>query len=449
MNSKKPFLRLRNHKKRSFSAENLEPRLVLDSTVVFNEIMYNPMEENGVEWIELYNQLNADMDISEWILDGAIRYQFPDETVVPGRGHLLVAADPEALSGDPAFASALGPWEGRLSNGGEEIRLYNNDARLMNSVDYGDSGDWPTAPDGGGVSLAKQDQMSGSHIAASWTFSQRLGGTPGLDNFIKPGTMLFTNITSEDTPLKAAVPTDGSWGLDWTQAGFDDASWLTGTPGVGHESSSRPTYDPFLGLDLDAPPNGQTPHPFEDVNASVYIRMPFEMPADLQSDTLILQMRYEDGFIAYLNGTEIVRVNAPDNAAWNSEATASNSDRNAVSYENFSLDEHVNLLKPGQNLLAIHGMNQTVTGNDSLFSPLIVSGAELTPVTEIPLMLNEVGTAGDDFFVEIVNKGSDPIDLSNIAVVNRGETESMHALGAGTLNPGEMMSVAAAELGFK
>ncbi|MCA9212919.1 MAG: lamin tail domain-containing protein, partial [Planctomycetales bacterium] len=49
----------------------------------------------------------------------------------------------------------------------------------------------------------------------------------------------------------------------------------------------------------------------------------------------------------------------------------------------------------------------------------------------------------------IVNKGSDPIDLSNIAVVNRGETESMHALGAGTLNPGEMMSVAAAELGFK
>ena len=47
--------------------EILERRLVLDSTVVFNEIMYHPQEEEDpLEWIELYNQMANDMDISGW-----------------------------------------------------------------------------------------------------------------------------------------------------------------------------------------------------------------------------------------------------------------------------------------------------------------------------------------------------------------------------------------------
>ena len=449
MNRRNKSLRLNKFRNRIRTAETLEPRIVLDSTVVINEIMYNPLEADGVEWIELYNQLNADMDISEWVLDGAVRYEFPNESIVPGRGHLIIAADPESLQDDPAFASAHGPWEGRLSNAGEEILLYNNDNRLMNSVDFGDSGAWPTAPDGGGVSLAKGDQLSGSHLAESWTFSQGLGGTPGLDNFISPGTFRFTEITTEETPIKATVPTDNSMGLDWIQPGFDDSSWLVGTPGVGHESSSRPTYDPHLGLDLDDPPNDQDAHPFEDVNASVYIRQTFNMDASMEFDSIDLQMKYDDGFIAYLNGTEIVRENAPDAATWNSSASGSHSDRNAVLYESFSLQEFTHLFQDGENLLAIHGMNSSVTGNDSLFSPLIVVGQVVHPVPQISLQLSEVGPAADaNFFVEIVNTGSEAVDLTDITIVNRGEQESTYAFGGGVLNPGEMRSVNAADLGF-
>ena len=50
---------------------------------------------------------------------------------------------------------ALGPWTGQLSNNGESLRLFNNDERLMNEVDYDDRGDWPSAPDGTGASLSK------------------------------------------------------------------------------------------------------------------------------------------------------------------------------------------------------------------------------------------------------------------------------------------------------
>ena len=56
-----------------------------DSTVVFNEIMYHPFtNEAELEWIELYNQMAVDMDISHWYITGGITFQFPEETIVPG-----------------------------------------------------------------------------------------------------------------------------------------------------------------------------------------------------------------------------------------------------------------------------------------------------------------------------------------------------------------------------
>ena len=82
--------------------------------------------------------------------------------------------------------------------------------------------------------------------------------------------------------------------------------------------------------------------------------MPFTVEEGKNYEALQLKMRYDDGFIAYLNGTEILRVNAPDQASWDSTATRSNSDRNAEIFEPFLLAEHVNLLNPGENVLAIH-----------------------------------------------------------------------------------------------
>ena len=88
--------------------EPLETRLVLDSTVVFNEIMYNPpgATEDTLEYVELYNQLAVNMDISEWLLEGGIDYTFPDRspadpdgTVVPGRGFLVIV--PFDPAGEP------------------------------------------------------------------------------------------------------------------------------------------------------------------------------------------------------------------------------------------------------------------------------------------------------------------------------------------------------------
>ena len=72
--------------------EPLEPRLLLDSTVVFNEVMYNPPgSDDLLEWVELHNQMTVDMDLSQWSIQGGADFEFPAGTTVPGGGYLVVA----------------------------------------------------------------------------------------------------------------------------------------------------------------------------------------------------------------------------------------------------------------------------------------------------------------------------------------------------------------------
>ncbi len=147
-----------------------------DTIVVFNEVMYNPPGDDP-EWIELRNLNGVDVDISNWRLDGAVDYTFPDGTVILGNALLLVSSDVVAMP------TAMGPFSGRLDDDGEEIRLLNNSDRVMCILDYNDSGNWPVAPDGSGATLAKREPMLLSSEAESWTWSAEVGGTPGMENF--------------------------------------------------------------------------------------------------------------------------------------------------------------------------------------------------------------------------------------------------------------------------
>ena len=53
-----------------------------------------------------------------------------------------------------------------------------------------------------------------------------------------------------------------------------------------------------------------------------YIRLPFLVDDPDQFDYLRLDMMYDDGFVAYLNGVKVAYANAPDTLAWNSKASA-------------------------------------------------------------------------------------------------------------------------------
>jgi hypothetical protein len=98
-------------------------------------------------------------------------------------------------------------------------------------------------------------------------------------------------------------------------------------------------------------------------NASAFIRMPFTVNNAASFTSLTLQMRYDDGFVAYLNGLEVARRNAPASPVWNSVATA---EHLASAYEDINITTQVGLLRNGNNLLAIHGLNRATNNADFL-----------------------------------------------------------------------------------
>jgi hypothetical protein len=97
--------------------ECLESRLALDGSVVINELMYHPDPVSGseadFEWIELYNQMSINMDISGWRLEGGIQFTFDEGTIIPGRGYRVIATNPGALAEAGVYSGAAGPFEVR------------------------------------------------------------------------------------------------------------------------------------------------------------------------------------------------------------------------------------------------------------------------------------------------------------------------------------------------
>ncbi len=103
-------------------------------------------------------------------------------------------------------------------------------------------------------------------------------------------------------------------------------------------------------------------------NASVYIRHAFDVtePADLED--LRLGVKYDDGFIAYLNGVEVARRNAPAEPAWNSAAITAHPDELAVVFEEIDISSVLPVLQTGRNILAVHALNESAVDDDLLWS---------------------------------------------------------------------------------
>jgi hypothetical protein len=70
-----------------------------------------------------------------------------------------------------------------LNNGGDAVRLWNNNGILTDIVKYDDSAPWPTEPDGEGPTLSLLNPDIDNSNAENWAASIQTGGTPGAVNF--------------------------------------------------------------------------------------------------------------------------------------------------------------------------------------------------------------------------------------------------------------------------
>ncbi len=175
---------------------------------------------------------------------------------------------------------------------------------------------------------------------------------------------------------------------------FDDSDWLLteGLPGgVGYERSSG--YQAYISADLRDRMYG--------VHTTCYIRIPFTFDGAAGDwESVLLRIRYDDGFVAYLNGVEIARRNFDGVPAWDSRAVTDHADDEAVEFEPIDVSAFLPQLHPGPNLLAIHGLNGSVSSSDFLIGvELIVTNAGrptgISPTAErygVPVALQRSAT---------------------------------------------------------
>lgn len=325
-------------------------------------------------------------------------------------------------------------------------------------------------------------------------FSLKISGPPGADVFfttdgadprLPPVENDEVIVLPEDAPVRAQVPDEATFASAWREPGFDDSGWLSGSGGVGYELIPS-DYLEWIGLPVPQ---------MRGRNRSVLIRHPFELSPEERFGltSLILKMRYEDGFVAYLNGEEVASAQAPARLAWDSGATAGRSDALAVQAKRFDLSAHLGLLREGRNVLAIHGLNDGLTSSDFLMQaqlvtggaagmarsarrmtgPIVIeestrirarsfAGGEWSALNEIDLfvgapagrehlvvseLMYHAAAGSSEDFVELLNRSAtETIDLGGVAFTDGIYFEFPFGT---TLQPGERIVVAADPVAFR
>ena len=240
------------------------------------------------DWIELHNAGAAAVNLDGWFLTddrgNRKKWRFPAVPLGPGE-FLLV------------FASG----KDRRMPGAELHSNFKLDAERS----Y--------------LGLVKPDGATVAFEFAPEYPRQVAGASYGLDMADRPAPVLGASAAK-----RVLVPTM-DLGMKWAAPEFNDSAWLAATESVGYDSNTNSPAT--AGPNLRDRMFGR--------NASVFLRAPFDV-ADPSFETLRLRLRYEDGFIAYLNGWEVARRNAPAKAQWNSAATTAQSQRAPVALvENF------------------------------------------------------------------------------------------------------------------
>lgn len=159
----------------------------------------------------------------------------------------------------------------------------------------------------------------------------------------------FESIAAAEVPL---IPDNARWqywrgtrapGADWDRIGFDAQDWEEGRLGIGYgDGDDRTSLDDMRGR-----------------YTTVFVRRVFNIDSAAAFTRCWMDINFDDGFVASLNGVEFARWNAPSPPEFDSTATR---EREAArSYRFFLPDQY---LVRGENVLAITVLNHDPDSSD-------------------------------------------------------------------------------------
>ena len=103
-------------------------------------------------------------------------------------------------------------------------------------------------------------------------------------------------LIAEGATSRAFVPINDSIEDSWFRLNFNDEDWMTANTGVGFE----------LGTGLESLIQTDVSQQMFRTNSSIYTRIGFNVVDPAKIDALALRMKFDDGFVAYLNGSRVI-----------------------------------------------------------------------------------------------------------------------------------------------
>ena len=306
------------------------------------------------DWIELYNSGNSPVNISGWHLtddaSSLSKWTFPN-LIIEAKSFLLIFASGLDLTNNLPYLHT----NFKLSSNGEYVGLTSADGSTI--IDEIAPAFPPLTPD---------------------------------RSFGVPMTSIESILLGHNVPVRVLIPQNDSLGDSWKQETFDDSSWTSGFTAVGYDRG--PDYTNMINTDVSSMYN---------IIESCYIRQDFIIEDYNNISSIQLKIKFDDGFVAYINGQEIASSGKPTPLLWNSGATVPDGDPGALVYEPFSIPVSPKiLLHEGTNSLAIQGLNYNVGSSDFLIEPqIILQKAEIDSLIKSRLISPTPGTANSEAII--------------------------------------------------
>ena len=170
----------------------------------------------------------------------------------------------------------------------------------------------------------------------------------------RSSTNTFRTLINRGDNFKYLVP-NSEVSNNWNTLTFNDSNWQNGNSGFGYGDGDDETIIP----------NG---------SLSIYLRKTFLIPNKDEIESIILDVDYDDAFVAYINGIEIGRKNISGNPpSYNSVPFT---DHESAIYQNGNPDRITitnlsNILNDGDNIFSIQAHNISNTSSDFTIIPFL------------------------------------------------------------------------------
>ncbi|WP_104809064.1 CotH kinase family protein [Polaribacter filamentus] len=223
-------------------------------------------------------------------------------------------------------------------------------------------------------------------------------------------------LVNQGDEFKYLIPTSQPDG-NWNGLNFDDSNWTSGSSGFGYAD----------GDDATIIPNG---------TQSIYLRKTFVISNLATISSLILDMDYDDAFVAYINENEVARANITGTPpAYNSGTIT---DREAQIYsggrpERFMITDFNSILNEGENILTIQAHNISAGSSDFTLIPFLSAifstpnNSGIAPPAILGLKKNNLHTnfkiSASSEIVRLTNASG--VTLSQITAENLPENTSV------------------------